>query len=486
MIDTATAFEPVIGLEIHCQLLTTTKIFCGCRTAFGAEPNTQVCAVCLGWPGALPVLNRRAVELAMRAALALHCDVHERSIFARKNYFYPDLPKGYQISQFDQPLATGGWVDVPLSTGALRVRLTRIHIEEDAGKSLHHGFPDSDRATYLDFNRSGVPLIEIVSEPDLRSAADAARCFSELREILVALGVNDGNMEEGSLRCDANVSLRPAGTETFGTKVEVKNVNSFKYLEQALDFEIARQAAVLRDGERVRMETRLWNSDTGQTAPMRSKEDAHDYRYFPEPDLGPLIVDAEWIARVRASLPELPEAQKARFVATHGISAYDADVIVRLSGGARFFEDMIAAGAPAKAAGNWIQGEVRRKLKDLGRDSLEASAIPAAALAELAALTDRGVISSSVAKDVFETMWSTGRGAKAIVDEGGLAQMGDEAALTALAEEVLSAHPDVVAQFRAGRLNTLGFLVGQVMKKSAGKANPKIVSDIVKRRLEQG
>jgi aspartyl-tRNA(Asn)/glutamyl-tRNA(Gln) amidotransferase subunit B len=478
------SYEPVIGLEIHSQLLTRTKIFCGCSTAFGAPPNTHVCPVCLGLPGALPVLNRQAVDLAIKAALALGCTIHETSIFARKNYFYPDLPKGYQISQYERPLATGGHIEVPAGTSTLRVGITRIHMEEDAGKSLHHGFADSDRATSLDFNRAGVPLIEIVTEPDLRSAADAAECFSRLRETLVALGVNDGNMEEGSLRCDANVSVRAAGTTPFGTKAEVKNVNSFRYLEKALDYEIARQIDLVSRGGRVVQETRLWDSDAGRTVSMRSKEEAHDYRYFPEPDLLPLVVTRVWIDAVRATLPELPEARKARLMATYGLTDYDAEQLARvIAGGAEYFEAVVAAGAPAKAASNWSQGEVRRKLKELGTDDLHAVPLPAADLAELAALTDRGVVSSTVAKEVFEKMWQTGGRAQAIIDEGGLAQIGDESALSAIVADVIGRHPEPVAQYRAGRAATFGFLVGQVMKASQGKANPKLVSELLKRAL---
>ncbi len=474
-------FEPVIGLEIHCQLLTDTKIFCGCRTAFGAAPNTHVCPVCLGLPGALPVLNRRAVEFALRAALALECDIQTTSVFARKNYFYPDLPKGYQISQYDRPIALGG--RVRLSDG--EVRLTRIHMEEDAGKSLHHGFADSARSTYLDFNRAGTPLIEIVTEPDLRSAAAAAECFSRLREILVALGVNDGNMEEGSLRCDANVSLRPAGTTAFGAKAEVKNVNSFKFLEKALEYEIARQAEVLSGGGRVRQETRLWDSDTGTTQSMRSKEEANDYRYFPEPDLPPLVIDPAWIAEVRAAMPELPTARVARFEREYGLSAYDADVLGRLlPGAADYFEAAVRAGASPKTASNWIQGEVRRKLKEVGEEHVTAVPFPPERLTELTTLVDRQVISSSGAKTVFEALWSSGRSPQAIVDELGLAQTSDTAALTALVDEVIAANPGPVSEYRAGRTKTFGFLVGAVMKASKGKANPAVVSDILKGRLE--
>jgi aspartyl-tRNA(Asn)/glutamyl-tRNA(Gln) amidotransferase subunit B len=473
-------FEPVIGLEIHAQLLTDTKAFCGCRTTFGAPPNTNVCPVCLGLPGALPVLNKRAVEMAVKAALALHCTVHHESVFARKNYFYPDLPKGYQISQYEQPLATSGWIESP---AAGRVGVTRVHMEEDAGKSLHHGFPDSDRATYLDFNRSGVPLIEIVTEPDLRSAASAAACFAELRELLVALGVNDGNMEEGSLRCDANVSMRPFGQSSLGTKTEIKNVNSFRYLQKALEFEIARQSSVLDRGAVVVQETRLWDSDTGETVTMRSKEDAHDYRYFPEPDLPALKLDAVWIESIRRALPELPDARKGRLVASYALSEYDADVIVRLTGGAEYFEAVVRAGAPAKAASNWVQGEVRRKLKETGTEDIAQASIAPDALAELIGYAERDVVSSTVAKDVFEKMWSTGQSARAIIESEELAQVGDADALAAIVAAVLRDHAGVVAQFRAGKTNAFGFLVGQAMKASGGRANPKVISDLMRDAL---
>jgi aspartyl-tRNA(Asn)/glutamyl-tRNA(Gln) amidotransferase subunit B len=442
--------------------------------------------VCLGLPGALPVLNRVAVDYAVCAALSLGCEVQERSVFARKNYFYPDLPKGYQISQYEWPLARGGGLEIEVGGRRQFVRLTRIHMEEDAGKSLHEGFADSDRKTYLDFNRSGVPLIEIVSEPDMRSAEAAATFFEKLRQMLVWLGVNDGNMEEGSLRCDANVSVRPAGDAAFGTKAEVKNVNSFRYLQKALEFEIARHQQVIGAGGRVRQETRLWNSDTGETMSMRSKEEAHDYRYFPEPDLPPLVVDADWIDEIRASMPELPDARVRRFVAAYGVSDYDADVLVRSPGAAEYFEAAVAAGAPAKAASNWLQGEVKRMLKDRGAESMAEVPITPAALAQLIALVDGNVISSSVAKTVFEEMWTTGRGAREIVDRDGLAQIGDEAALKAVVDDVLARHPDAVAELRAGRTNVLGFLVGQAMKATAGKGNPRTVSELVRRAVQPG
>ena len=474
-------FEAVIGLEIHAQLATRTKIFCGCRTAFGAPPNSQVCPVCLGLPGALPVLNRSAVDLAIKAALALGCDVQPGSIFARKNYFYPDLPKGYQISQYERPLALGGGLDITVDGSQKHVRLTRIHMEEDAGKSLHEGFPDSDRRTYLDYNRSGVPLIEIVSEPDMRSAAEGAEFFSRLRAILVWLGVSDGNMEEGSLRCDANVSVRPEGQSALGTKAEVKNVNSFRYLEKALEYEIARQIDVVESGGRVAQETRLWDSSTGRTFSMRSKEEAHDYRYFPEPDLPPLVIDEARIARVRATMPELPEARSRRFVEQYAIPAYDAGVLTQSSALADYFESTAARVNP-KAASNWIMGELLRTMKERGQEIVQVPLRPEA-LAGLVALVERGTISNSVGKDVFAKMYDSGRSADDIVAAEGLAQIGDEGQLLAIVREVVGRHADAVTQYRAGKQQTFGFLVGQVMKGSQGKANPKLASDLLKREL---
>jgi aspartyl-tRNA(Asn)/glutamyl-tRNA(Gln) amidotransferase subunit B len=474
-------FEAVIGVEIHAQLATRTKIFCGCRTEFGAPPNSQVCPVCLGLPGALPVLNRSAVDLAIKAALALGCDVQPGSIFARKNYFYPDLPKGYQISQYERPLALGGGLDITVDGSPKHVRLTRIHMEEDAGKSLHEGFPDSDRRTYLDYNRSGVPLIEIVSEPDMRSAAEGAEFFSRLRAILVWLGVSDGNMEEGSLRCDANVSVRPEGQSALGTKAEVKNVNSFRYLEKALEYEIARQIDVVERGGRVAQETRLWDSSTGRTFSMRSKEEAHDYRYFPEPDLPPLVIGEARIARVRATMPELPEARSRRFVEQYAIPAYDAGVLTQSSALADYFEATAARVNP-KAASNWIMGELLRTMKERGQEIDEVPLRPEA-LAGLVALVEKGAISNSVGKDVFAKMYDSGRSADDIVAAEGLAQIGDEGQLLAIVRDVVGRHADAVTQYRAGKQQTFGFLVGQVMKGSQGKANPKLASDLLKREL---
>ena len=475
-------YEPVIGLEIHAQLQTRTKIFCGCSTAFGAAPNSQVCPVCLGLPGALPVLNRQAVDFAIKAALALGCTVQPESIFARKNYFYPDLPKGYQISQYERPLALGGGLEITVAGETKWIGLTRIHMEEDAGKSLHEGFPDSHRRTYIDYNRSGVPLIEIVSEPDLRSAADAAEFFSRLRDILVWLGVNDGNMEEGSLRCDANVSVRPRGQAKFGTKAEVKNVNSFRYVEKALEYEIGRQIDLLEGGGRVVQETRLFDSGSGRTHSMRSKEEAHDYRYFPEPDLPPLVVDEARVARVKASMPELPAARRQRFVEQYAIPEYDAGVLTGSAGLADYFEAVAAGAGNAKAASNWVMGELLRTMKERGQE-IGDQPLTADRLAGLVMLIEKGTISSSIGKDVFARMYDSGRSAEEIVATEGLAQIGDESALTDIIRGVIAANADAVAQYRAGKMQTFGFLVGQVMKGSKGKANPKLANELLKKEL---
>jgi len=428
-------------------------------------------------PGSLPVLNRAAVDYAIRAALALGCTVHETSVFARKNYFYPDLPKGYQISQYELPLATRGTFE--------GVRITRVHLEEDAGKSLHEGFVDSARKTYIDFNRTGVPLIEIVTEPDLRSGSAAADFFTRLREVLVWLGVNDGNMEEGSLRCDANVSVRPAGQQALGTKAEVKNLNSFRFLQKALEHEIERQIAVVRHGGRVVQETRLWDAAAGRTVSMRSKEEAHDYRYFPDPDLPAVILDGARIAGIRAAMSELPAARRRRLAAQYALPVYDANQLTQSRALADYFEAAVRAGAPAKAASNWIMGELARTLKEQGTD-VSASPLTADRLAGLLVLIDKGTLSGSMAKDVFEKMYATDRTAAAIVEAEGLSQIDDEGHIAALIGEVVAANADAVAQYRAGKASTFGFLVGQVMKAAKGKANPKRVNELLQKALGSG
>jgi len=476
-------YEAVIGLEIHAQLRTATKIFCGCSTAFGAPPNVNVCPVCLGFPGALPVLNRSAVEFGIRASLALGCRINETSIFARKNYFYPNLPKGYQISQYEQPLASEGLVEFDAPDGSRRVRITRVHMEEDAGKSLHEGFPDSDRRTYLDYNRAGTPLIEIVTEPDLRTASDAAAFFEHLRGVLVWLDVNDGNMEEGSLRCDANVSVRQVGATALGTKAEVKNLNSFRFLQKALEHEIERQIEVLHEGGRVKQETRLFDSAAGVTVSMRSKEEAHDYRYFPDPDLPAVVVDAARVESIRATMPELPTVRCQRFAAEYALPEYDARQLTQTRALSEYFEAAVRAGAAPKAASNWMMGELARLLKE--RDlEIAASPVSPAQLAGLLALIDRGTISGAIAKGVFEKMMTSGKDAGAIVAAEGLTQIDDEAQIVAMIGDVLVKNADAVAGYRAGKSATFGFLVGQVMKAAAGKANPKRVNELLKRALE--
>ena len=475
-------YEPVIGLEVHVQLLTRTKIFCGCSTRFGDPPNTNVCPVCLGLPGTLPVLNKRAVEMGMRASLALHCTVHDHSRFARKNYFYPDLPKGYQISQYELPLATGGWLEIEVGGARKRIGITRLHLEEDAAKNLHEGFSQSATKAYIDYNRCGTPLSEIVSEPDMRTPEEAYAYLTTLRQILLYTGVSDVNMEDGSLRCDANVSVRLRGAKEFGTKVEVKNLNSFRYLQKALEYEIERHIGVLESGGRISQETRLWNQSAGRTEPMRSKEKAHDYRYFPEPDLLPVHVSAAWREEVRSSLPELPAAKQARFVSAFGVTPYDAEVLTNTQALADYFEAMVKAGAPGKAAANWMQTELLRRLNDSNKE-IAASPVPAAALAELVTLVDTAKITGTVGKKVFATMFESGRSASEIVAAEGLGAQVSDAAIEQAAREVIAKNADNVAKFKAGNEGVFNFFKGQVMKATKGQANPQAVNDILRRLL---
>jgi aspartyl-tRNA(Asn)/glutamyl-tRNA(Gln) amidotransferase subunit B len=479
------SYEPVVGLEVHAQLLTATKVFCGCRNAFGAPPNTHVCPVCLGLPGALPVLSEHAVTLAIRAALATSCRIAEVSVFARKNYFYPDLPKGYQISQYDRPLATDGFVEIPAEGGLKRVRLARIHMEEDAGKLLHEGFPWSGEKSGVDLNRAGVPLVEIVTEPDIRSPQEAHDFLTALRAILLFAGVSDCNMEEGSLRCDANVSIRPRGADSLGTRTEIKNLNSFRHVARALEHEVLRQAAVLDSGGEVVQETRLWDPDRGETVSMRSKEEAHDYRYFPEPDLPPLVVDAGWIEEVRRSLPELPAERRRRFVAQYGLPEYDAGVLTLSREIADYFEAAAAECGNPKAASNWVMTEVLRKQKEDDRPLAECPVSPSR-LAETIRLIDAGTISGKIAKEVFEKMWATGEGPRAIVEREGLLQVSDEGAIGAAIAEIVAANPGQVDTYRSGKAATFGWFVGQVMRRMEGKANPQLVNKLLRQALGSG
>jgi aspartyl-tRNA(Asn)/glutamyl-tRNA(Gln) amidotransferase subunit B len=481
------AYEPVIGLEVHAQMLTTTKAFCGCSTQFGGEPNANVCPVCLGMPGTLPVLNVRVVEFIMRMGLAVGCRIAPRSVFARKNYFYPDLPKGYQISQFEEPICTGGSVSIELEDGSRKaVGITRVHMEEDAGKLIH----DMDVATLVDVNRCGVPLIEIVSEPDLRSPREAYQYLATIRQLVTYLGICDGNMEEGSLRCDANVSVRRAGETRFGTKTEVKNMNSFRNVERALEFEIRRQIQLIEDGGRVVQETLLWDAGQNVAVPMRSKEEAHDYRYFPEPDLVPVLVDEEWIARVRAALPELPAARRDRFVEELGLPRYDANVITTEKGVADYFEEALRALEKtgqakdnAKTVSNWVMTDVLRVLSER-KGAVGSFPVSSRNLAAMIALIKNGTISGKIAKDVFEEMVRTGGEPGAIVREKGLVQVSDAGAIEAAAAAVIAANRPQVEKYLAGNAKVFGFFVGETMKLMQGKGNPAIVNDVLRKRLE--
>ncbi|HEY3940119.1 MAG TPA: Asp-tRNA(Asn)/Glu-tRNA(Gln) amidotransferase subunit GatB [Bryobacteraceae bacterium] len=481
--STLTKYEPVIGLEVHVQLGTKTKIFCSCPVEFGAPPNTNVCPVCLGLPGALPVISRQAVEWAISAGIALHCKINPFSRFARKNYFYPDLPKGYQISQYDQPLAEHGYLDISTEAGKKRIGVTRVHMEDDAGKSIHDGFKDSDRYTYVDLNRSGTPLIEIVSEPDLRSPDEAYAYVTEMKQVLQYIGVSDCDMEKGQLRCDANVSVRLKGAPKFGTKAEVKNLNSFRYLKLALEYEIERQVQLIESGGKVTQETRLYNVETGQTVGMRSKEQAHDYRYFPEPDLVPLRVSEHWLHEVEAKLPELPADRRERFVNEYGLREYDAQVLTITRETGDYFEAAAKIGGDGRATANWVVGDLVGLLKAAGID-IAHSPLSAAHLGELVALIHKGELSGKLAKEILPKMFESGDAPSVIMEREGLKQISDTGALEKIADEVLAANPKQVEQYKNGKTAVLGFLVGQVMKASRGQANPAAVNEVLKRKLD--
>ncbi len=473
-------YQPVIGLEVHVQLATETKIFCGCPTSFGAPPNSNVCPVCLALPGALPVLSKRAVDLAMRAALSLHCRINPVSVFARKNYFYPDSPKGYQISQYDQPLAEHGYLDIQVNGVTKRIGVTRVHMEDDAGKSVHEGFRDSDKYSYVDLNRCGMPLIEIVSEPDMRSADEAHAYLSELKQVIQFVESSTCDMEKGHLRCDANVSVMLRGSEQFGTRAEVKNLNSFRFLKQAVDYEIARQVAIVESGGKIHQETRLFNSNEGITVGMRSKENAHDYRYFPEPDLVPLRIGQAWQDEVLGALPELPQEKRARFIGEYGLRDTDAQVLTSSRPLSDYYEKVSKAAGDPKAAANWVMGDLLGALK--GAD-IDTSPVSASQLGELIALIKKDEISGKLAKEIFPKMFESGQSAVFIMERDGLKQISDSGALEKIVDEVLAANPKQVEQYRSGKTAVAGFLVGQVMKASRGQANPNTVGDLIKTRL---
>lgn len=475
-------YEPVIGLEVHAQLLTQSKIFCSCSTRFGEEPNTLTCPVCTGSPGSLPVLNKKVVEYTLRAALATHCRIASYSLFARKNYFYPDLPKGYQISQYELPLTVDGYIDIQIDSQKKRIGIIRIHMEEDAGKLLHDLSTESGARSYVDFNRTGVPLIEIVGAPDIRTPEEAASYLRKLRAILMFLDICDGNMEEGSFRCDANISLRPKGREALGVKTELKNMNSFRNVQRALDFEIRRQTALLDQGEKIVQETRLWDAAKGVTSSMRGKEEAHDYRYFPDPDLIPLVVDSQWIEEIRASLPELPESKKERFIREYGIPEYDAEVLTTSKPLANYYEVCLRHYPKPKIVSNWIMSELLRELKKDERE-IEECPVPALHLSELLKLIAEGTISGKIAKSVFEEMYRSGKRAEEIVLAEGWVQVSDAAELEKIVEQVLVTNSKEVEAYRKGKEKLFGFFVGQVMKATQGKANPQMVNEILKKKL---
>ena len=475
-------YETVIGLEVHVQIKTKTKIFCCCSTEFGSRPNENTCPICLGMPGVLPVLNKRFLESSMRACLATHCTIEPMNRFARKNYFYPDLPKGYQISQFELPLGTNGYININVDGTKKRIGLTRIHMEEDAGKLIHGENSGRPGKSYVDFNRTGVPLCEVVSEPDMRSAEEARAYLNELKSILEYTGVSDCNMEEGSLRCDANVSIRPVGQKEFGTRTELKNLNSFKFIQKAIEYEVDRQTKILDQGDTVKQETRLYDSDRGETFPMRSKEEAHDYRYFPDPDLVPIMIDETWVEKLRQTIPELPEQKRERFVKSYGIPEYDTGVLTSSAPLADYFEKCTALFPHPKTISNWMMGDLLRELKKDCRDIVDCPVSPSA-LVDLLKLIQSGTISGNIAKGVFEEMYRTQKSAGSIVEEKGLKQITDSSAIEKIVAEVIQANPGQVEEFKGGKEKVLGFLVGQVMKASKGKVNPGMVNKLLKEKM---
>jgi aspartyl-tRNA(Asn)/glutamyl-tRNA(Gln) amidotransferase subunit B len=478
-------YEAVIGLEVHAQMLTETKIFCRCSTKFGSEPNTQTCPVCIGMPGVLPVLNKKALELTVKTGLAMKCKISSYSRFARKNYFYPDLPKGYQISQYELPICEQGHIEIVVDGEVKKIGITRVHMEEDAGKNIHESSPPKTGGgnySFVDLNRAGVPLMEIVSEPDITRPKEAIEYMKKLRAILRYLGVCDGNMEQGSLRCDANVSVRPAGQEGFGVKTEIKNLNSFKFVEKALEYEIERQIKILKEGGKIIQETRLWNSERGITESMRTKEEAHDYRYFPEPDLVPIMADQQWIDEIKRSLPELPDAKRKRFVSEHGLPEYDADLLTSEKSLADWFEEAVRLGGQPKAVANWMMGALMRLLNEENKPFEDCSLKPKQ-LVDMLKLIDKDTISGKIAKTVFEEMYKTGKDAESIVREKGLVQISDAGEIEKIVDDVLAKNPKEVARYRAGEEKLLGFFVGHVMKLTKGKANPQLVNELLKKKL---
>ncbi len=476
-------YETVIGLEVHVQMKTQTKIFCSCSTEFGQPANENTCPICLGMPGVLPVLNKKAVEYAMQACLATHCKINPNNTFDRKNYFYPDLPKGYQITQLNLPIGEHGHINIDVAGVQKRIGITRIHMEEDAGKLVHGENEDHDKS-YVDLNRTGTPLVEIVSEPEMRSPEEVREYLGQLKAILEYTGVSDCNMEEGSFRCDANISLRPFGQKEFGTRAELKNLNSFRFIQKAIEYEVERQTQVLDQGDKVIQETRLYDSDKGVTRSMRSKEEAHDYRYFPEPDLVRLAMDAEWIERIQKTIPELPEEKRKRFVTEHDIPDYDAGVLTASQSMANYYEQCVALHPHPKTISNWIMGELSRELKNDDRE-IEDCPVTPGALIDLLKLIDKGTISGKMAKTVFEEMFQTGKPAQEIVKQKGMAQISDSSAIEKMIDDVLTANPKQLESYRNGKETLIGYFVGQVMKASKGQANPAVVNQLLKDKLTQ-